>query len=152
MTFKDNLLAWCITAFLIAPLQAQAQAQAQVKSPNELRNVAEACAILYFQASRSKEAPEIISNFRTIQQQNRWGNLIQSFGLDQDAIVSEAMFGFGRVGAVMIDKKLDSGDTADVNFAIAALADCDRFHGFAPIFSHKGSDAPAPTSAGGSDK
>ena len=99
---------------------------------------AESCAVFYYQATRSARAPEIIADFQQINDQNRWLTLIQTYGLDQDAVVGAAISGVGSTAAeVLIQDKLDSEDSSsgDRITAVSALAECDQLYGFTPRFA-----------------
>lgn len=138
-----NIRTALSTLALLVPVAAPLPALAQSVEEDEREKYAEACAVFYFQATRSRQAPEIVANFRQIDQQVRWDILIQSFGLNQDDVVAEAMFGFGPVGAVMVNDKLDSGDQADQALAVSVLSDCDHLYGFTPVFAFGVADATA---------
>lgn len=103
---------------------------------------AAACAVFYYAAARlGAEADPVLENAHTIFAQNRYLQLIEAFGLDQNEIVGMALSGTGPAAGMMIDDMLLDGRAGD---ALSILRDCDGLYGFAPAHLAQTATAAPP--------
>lgn len=113
------------------------------------------CAVRYMQVALSEKAPRIIANYEQATKQERAWRLIRShdlYGSKDHFEFADAInrFAHGQVDHLVVGptgasetlfperalhEDLDSGDPSREESAIAALADCDRIHGFTPVFA-----------------